>query len=510
MSSPGHAGVPAAAYICETVEDFYSARGRAMVARACRDHLEENRLTAFELMSHTEHARLVMESDTLYGALVQRVAVTQAQQLKQGVRDRAKKVAGLCNLAFTQTAGFEKRLPPGPLTAAALSALVQSDPLYGERIGFAALARHLKLAKTWMEKAERCFDLIGKPASPAADAAALGILEQGLAELLLARTGVVELIGKARNPQHRVLQLLSMLDRIFALPDDEVTTDMADRLSDLNLKNRTPALRDAVMQLLRRLLESSVPLRADEPVDEFTATRQTYQVLIRDRALAVELGVADLIEARMKRLVTRENLAKLIPGAFSGPKLMQAFFLLDQTIGDGAREILLKYITYLLEHRDLEKEFAEPSATQAEKLEQAQAVRGQLVSAGLTDHRRERLVELVDGLIEKIKAGEQRRSPRTICGPEDHVVVEGVKAPLKNWSVIGLLFGPLTNSLEQGQRLALTVRIKSPKITIGFEADCEVVRAGTDGMVAVKYFPRDKAVARTIALYFDPLGAARG
>ncbi len=496
--------------ICETVEDLYSPRGRAALARSCRDHLEENKLIPLEILSSSEQAKLIINSDTMFGALLQQVAIAQAQALKQSVRDRSKKLTSLINAAVTQTEAFEKRLPPPPVNAAGLSKLVDSDPLYGERIAHVALSRHLAFTKNWTEKAERCFALIGSPTKPAADAAALGILDAALAEILLARTGVPELIGKTRNPMHRIAQLLSLLDARFALPAEEITTALSDRLTILIRTHKPVALRDAVIQLIRRLLDNPIPFVSEEPNEEFRAARMVYETLIRDSGLALEIGVADRMEDRMRRLVTRENLTRLVPGAFFGPKLMQALMLFEQTVGEGPRDILLKYAVYMAEHRDLAKEFADPTAGQAEKQEMAEAIRAKLVSVGLPDHRRERLVELIDHLIGTIKAGEQRRSPRTLCGPDDHVIVETLKVPLRNWSGIGLLFGPISATLEAGQKLRLTVRIKNPKISISFDAEAEVMRAAEDGMIAVKYTCLDRQIAKMVAQYFDPVGAAKG
>lgn len=510
MNVPAAASAHSNLVLCETVEDLYTPRGRAALARACRDHLEENKLIPLELLSSSEQARLVINSETMFGSLLQQVAIAQAQALKQSVRDRAKKLTGIINQAVTQTTSFERKLPPPPVDAAGLSKLAESDPLYGERIAFVALARHLAFSRSWTEKTERCFALLGRPDKQLADAVAQGIITAALAEIMLVRTGVPELLGKARNPMHRIAQLLSLLDARFALPAEEPVTEIAEKLTALIRSQQPAALRDAVVQLIRRLLDNPIAFAAEEPSEEFRATRLVYETLIRDSALALEIGVADPMEIRMRRLVTRENLTRLVPGAYSGPKLMQALMLYEQTIGEGAREILLKYAVYMAEHRDFAKEFADPSTGTEEKLEMAGEIRTKLATSGLPDHRREKLTLLLDGLINQLKVGEQRRAPRTMCGPEDHVVVENIKVPLRNWSALGLLFGPLSATLDLGQKLHLTVRIKNPKISIAFDAEADVLRCGEDGLVAVKYHCPDRQISKMIQQYFDPVGAAKG
>ncbi|WP_290997927.1 hypothetical protein [Ferrovibrio sp.] len=507
-------------YVCESVADLYNERGRALIAQICRDHLEENKLIPLELLSNSGQARLIMEAGEMqFAGLIQKVAVGQSQAVRQtgGVagkvapgsllRERSLFLMKLCASGLEQLIAIEKALPPAPLDAATLDQLAAASD---RRPAYAALARHLTLTASWTDKAERCFNLIGPPDRPSAPAQALMALDLALAEILLIRTAVPELLGKAQSPAHRLRQLLSLLDKRYALSEGEPVTEPAQKLGALMLNTPMPALRFAVLQLIRRLLDTGVPLVSDEPGAEFRATREIYDLLHQDATLPMALQADMLIEQRMRRLVTRENLARLIAGAFSAPKLMQALLLLEQAVGPSPRDILQKYAFYLLEHRDLDKDFTDPTSSQAEKLEMANALREQAAKHGLvSEHRRERMLELIDALIGRLKASEQRRAPRTMCGPEDHVVLEGMKANLRNWSAIGLLFGPCSAQVQAGQQLRLTVRIKNPKIMLGFDAEAEVVRAGEDGMIAVKYRALDRQIAKTIATYFDPVGAAR-
>lgn len=503
-------------YVCETVADLYNERGRALIAQICRDHLEENKLIPLELLSNSGQARLIMEGGEMqFAGLIQKVAVGQASAVRQSgnappgsiLRERSLFLMKLCASGLEQLIAIEKNLPPAPLDAETLHQLANGSD---RRPAYAALARHLNLTSSWTDKAERCFALIGPPLKPSAPPQALLVLDLALAEILLIRTAVPDLLGKALNPAHRLRQLLSLLDQRYALPAEEPVTEPAQKLGELMLHTPMPALRLAVLQLIRRLLDTGVPLLSEEPGLEFTATREIHDLLHQDATLPMALQSDDLIEQRMRRLVTRENLARLIAGAFSGPKLMQCLLLLEQAVGSGPRDLLQKFAFYLLEHRDLDREFADQSSSQAEKMEMATAIRAQAAKHGLvSDHRRERMLELIDALIGRLKASEQRRSPRTMCGPEDHVVLEGMKASLRNWSAIGLLFGPCSAQVQDGQQLRLTVRIKNPKIMLGFDAEAEVVRAGADGMIAVKYRVLDRQIAKTIATYFDPIGAAR-
>lgn len=494
--------------LCQDAHSLSERRARNMIGRVCRDYLDENIMIPIELLHHSGHAKVINNAETLYAAFVQKAAVAQAQATNSPVRDKVKKLFAITTAATTQVETFEKRLPTTPLTHRLLAQLVASDPLYGERIAFTALAHHLYMSKSWTEKADRCLKLF-EP-GPGIEPSAVSILDEALAEILQAKTAVPELLGRFRDGRLRVIQLMSILDKRYAIDEEAYSTEFSRHLHEIATRHKLPALHEAVVQLVRRLLLSSVPLLSEEPTEEFGATREMYALLTRDRDFALALGAADLFEKRMVRLVTAEKLTKLIPGYYSAPKLMQGLQLFEEAIGDGPKEILLKYIAYLFEHRDLEKEFVDPAYSTEEKLEIAAELRKKVISAGLSDHRREQFLGILDPLTQRLQRGDQRRSTRTQCGPEDHVVLEGTRIPLKNWSAIGLLFGPITGSFLEGEVLKLTVRIKNPKLQVTFDAEGDVVRYTDDGMVAMKYRCLDPQTAKKVALYFDPLASAKG
>lgn len=490
--------------LCQDAHSLSERRALAMIGRVCRDYLDENLITPIELLHHSGHAKLLNGAENLCAALVQRAAVAQAQATNTPMRDKVKKLYAITTAAITQVEAFEKRLPSTPLTPRLLTQLNGSDPLYGTRIAYCALAHHLNMSKSWTEKAGRVLALFDAAIEPPA----VAVLDEALSEILQAKTAVPELLGKFRDARLRIIQLMALLDSRYAADDDAYATDFATRLHAITAKHPMPAVRESVIQLVRRLLISSVPLLSEEPAEEFPATREVYALLTKDRDFAIELGAADLFEKRMVRLVTAEKLSRLIPGHFSAPKLMQGLKLFEESIGEGPKEILLKYIAYLFEHRDLEKEFVDPAYSTEEKTEIAQELRKKLISAGLSDHRREQFLGILDPLIQRI-GQDQRKATRTQCGPEDHVVLEGNRIPLKNWSAIGLLFGPITGTFLEGELLKLTVKIKNPKLQITFEAEGDVVRYSDEGFVAMKYRCLDTQMAKKVALYFDPLAGAR-
>jgi methyl-accepting chemotaxis protein len=93
---------------------------------------------------------------------------------------------------------------------------------------------------------------------------------------------------------------------------------------------------------------------------------------------------------------------------------------------------------------------------------------------------------------------ERRQDSRFDCGEDDTVAINGSAVRLKNWSVTGLLAGPIEHPPQVGQRFPVEADLR--RAGLRFKAEAEVVRV--DGnFVAMKYRAADDD-KRRIAAYF--------
>jgi len=98
--------------------------------------------------------------------------------------------------------------------------------------------------------------------------------------------------------------------------------------------------------------------------------------------------------------------------------------------------------------------------------------------------------------------GERRAAPRVQTGANDYVTFNGVRFPLKNWSVSGLLFGPMGNPPVLGETLVLNVTVRCGDDRLRFDAKCEVARVA-NSLVAVRYECKSAEAAARIKAYFS-------
>ena len=101
----------------------------------------------------------------------------------------------------------------------------------------------------------------------------------------------------------------------------------------------------------------------------------------------------------------------------------------------------------------------------------------------------------------KPQDGDRRAAPRVQTGPNDYVTFNNVRFPLRNWSVSGLLFGPMGNPPVLGEILILNVTVRCGDDRLRFDAKCEVARIANN-LIAVRYECQSPEIAARIKAYF--------
>jgi methyl-accepting chemotaxis protein len=118
------------------------------------------------------------------------------------------------------------------------------------------------------------------------------------------------------------------------------------------------------------------------------------------------------------------------------------------------------------------------------------------------------LANMAQGLAELVaffqlgaRHAEHRQAHRHEAGPGDTVTLQGATVPLRNWSRIGLFFGPLARPPAMGAELPLQVRVATDRGVLNFRCTGTVTRIDGE-YVAVRYSSEDAAAIAAIKAYF--------
>jgi hypothetical protein len=185
--------------LCIQPQDLYTVHARERIARLLAAWLERNRATPFELLHRPDLVeRLEAAGGDLQHAL-QKLAIPEAPARGVSVHELIRTFHGLIDRAVARLMKDHKRgvlidLSRESFAAAAERAAREAEGAY--LLG-AGVAGAMAEAKGWAERVNVLLDLADQaPAAGAARALALGVIEQPLAEILGAKPGLEELIGK--------------------------------------------------------------------------------------------------------------------------------------------------------------------------------------------------------------------------------------------------------------------------------------------------------------------------
>lgn len=462
---------------CRAPADIYATAARRVAARAAASYLDQVQLTPLELLHHHEHATKFANAGTTLTAAVQQVAIEQVKATGQSVSERVRELFTYTDAALVLSKSLSEAQASSPaLTVERLNELAASEDT---KPAYAALAKHLADATTWPQKIERIVALL----APALSAPAEILLDELLAEVMNRPAALNAVLDPAATAEARIILLIAMLRR-EPIPGEP--SPLRDLVAGVLARRELPICRIAMTTLALRDLATSHRLTSSKPDEELGGIRRVAAAFGKGGLKVSDEMVNKFIEKRYSRAVTMETLPELVsqsaPLAFKIDRLVE---LVDQVVGATPREVLLKYLKFLFEQRDFEKDImtGKDDATVEAKLE---AMIKRFENSTMPQTRRAHYLEQLRGVLNKIRSGDRRNGGRAGAAAADYVMFDGERVPLRNWSTVGLLFGPVAAQLKPDQKLRVVVRVRTDRGPLQFDAEATVVRS-QDGEVAAKY-----------------------
>ncbi|MFN4311003.1 MAG: hypothetical protein ACK4FK_10485 [Ferrovibrio sp.] len=479
---------------CLSEADLFSNGARDLIFRFARPYLEQEGVTATELCFSRVRQRSLADDGNRLADMIERVSAMQVQQTRQPVLDRRRELTGMVNQAMRLVDSLTRQTPSDfVLTGAALSQLAAESPRHGEiRVGI-IIAAQLSETTDWTGRAMLCLDLI----ESGAEAGVRALLEQTLAEMLRLDTAGPA-FGFGETSCHVIDGCLVMID-----PDASAERPLQKRVKALLTSGDTPILTEAVSDRIATALNQIGPLSDAPGFSEWAYLQHLKQRLQTNAALSADPLLQQALGNRFFRLAQAEPLRLALNNipAFCNKALYLAR-LYPEVLDGTARRDLLAALTFYLEHRDFHSHFAEPGTSLDAMVEMAQTLDEALQNPALPDHRRDRFRNSILKQYMHIKSlAERRRDPRVMGGPNDAVLINGRRAPLRNWSALGVLFGPVEDTIRIGDSVDINVDVHNHAIDIRFDASADVVRVA-DGLVAARYYCKDSDVSERIQQYF--------
>lgn len=327
---------------CKTYKDFYTFEARRTIGRLLRQYLDQEGMTALELLHDKWNLKNLQANDKLFLQAVHRIAGIQARSDNVDVRERIDFLFRTTKKLARRAADFEEiRKGEKHLKEKGIGPVLKwlAKGVSEENIDFCLdilLATHLAEVKDWSRKIERLLNILDKNPSDEAQARIDGVL----AEILDGATALKEVLGPQKD-------MASALETMAQLAMGTYKTSSS-RIKSSALGKLNQALSDYDLVLTRTVLLDRIsqefygvkPLTDQTEASDRDAFLSIAGKVLSSFGLEGGPAMAEAVTRRMRMVCGRdghdlspeEGIAKVL-AMFSG-KAGQLGYLLDLSSGE--------------------------------------------------------------------------------------------------------------------------------------------------------------------------------
>lgn len=486
---------------CETDAEAFADPARELIFQVARGYLERQGITSTDLVFDPAQHRTMLNDGARFQEILQRVALLQGQHTRRPVAERMKELTAIAEAGMQRVEAASAALPKfGSFAEAQRQGLFSGSNLDEWIRSGVALARLLAMAGDWEKRATLCLDVLDTAAE---GSESHGMADQTLAEILRLQPAAPVLFGEKANRRRMIALCMGVGGA--ELPANAHAVLL--RLRGLVAKQALPRTGDALRARLVEMMHGTAPVFSPEPHDEWQAMQGLKRKIGELKVFSVDPDIAASMMRRFTRFASPELLNPILGRETEIARKLLFLLQFYAEIDDGnARFELQGILTHYMDHRDFKTQFIGPHTSREEFASLAAAISGALAAIDIPEPRKSRLLEQFrTQLAAVVKPSGARSNQRGIGGAKDAVIVRGLRFPLKNWSPMGLLFGPcspaLTSKLDIGSKLSVAVEVRNSLISLDFAAEAEVLRI-SDGLIAARYVCGDVAIQQRIKTYF--------
>ncbi len=282
------ASIEAAPDKCEKPDDLYGGGARQTMAKLFRNYTSKMNLTVSEILYNARELKRVMEKDNLLSSAVSKVATLQSTAGDaQGAKGRRDELFTMIDEVVAKANAADKTELPS-ISAIGLTALEEAvatkaaDPTERDYLVRVAISRELMGERSFLGKLENAI----KWADGVDPKAAVGALDDFIADTLTDPTVIQDVLGRRDNLLAAILAMLDLLEGQMKLAKREEAARQEDgsvgeRLNKLIGASRLPGAVSVIVDRVQTMIASRNPLiREGQEKEEKDALRLLVERLI--------------------------------------------------------------------------------------------------------------------------------------------------------------------------------------------------------------------------------------
>lgn len=389
-------------YPCAKAADLYSVSARRILGRLMKEFLGKNTLTVTELLHRADMMKKVETTGTILQFVVQQVAVARASSEKRPVQPIIRELNDLADDLLEQVKE-DKRKELFPVVSAtgfdAFAAKIAGRPR-ATYILNGALARYLRDARSWSEKALRLISILEltRPDRPSGEML-LSAVDAIFAEMLQVPAALAEFIEAKPTFGDTVMTLIHLF---LGRGDSKLypQLDVLRRLAWHFGGGTLPLSRATVAAQIVTQLYSLQKLCNDSMDREMRVFREVTELVMSglDDTLRKE-DVLPALEIRSKRFVASEAIsAGLANSVLPDEKLEWLFFAESCVIGVRNKQILAETAVRTAMADSFKTQFQWTSTPLPKRLQRLAALSTAARRTGFHDNDRRTLSNIFDAV----------------------------------------------------------------------------------------------------------------
>jgi hypothetical protein len=383
--------------LCFQPQDLYTIHARERIARLLDGWLERKRATPFELLHRPDLVEQLEASGGDLQHAIQKIAVPEASERGISVHELIRTFHGLIERAIERLMKDHRR---GALVDLRRESFTQAaerlhkEPDGGYYLG-AGVAGRMAAAKTWNEKVNLLLDMADTAPQGAARRFALSILEQPLAEILGAKGGTDDLLGKDLDlgGELAAMTRLAACEAVERLAEVEPSVarvmpplqPTAERLGRWLASEGFDQVRTSVGKRILREISGPKRLRPEDATGEIEILRGLAMSLTAASGKLLPLDqVQAAFSTRSKTLVTGDFVeAYLGRGSSAYDEATAMVWLAENVIGGSNKRDASRWLAGVVGTLRFETEMRNAAETPGARLAKLAALQRQVGRCGL-------------------------------------------------------------------------------------------------------------------------------
>ena len=394
--------------LCEKLADYYKTAARNTMARLFIKYLEKFELTPLEVLHHHASLKRLVNLDSLVPSAVDRVAGLQSRAAREDSRKRRDTIFKAVD-ALVKRARDADDKPIPDLSKSTLDevlARIDTQTKDEDERQFMANVALAKVSVNWRSLLAKISSLLPMAQSQH-DARALVMIDEMMADILVARTIVRDTIGISKHMGDAIMRILDLIEG-KCTPTKYAAVDALNLLNVLFAKNKLPRSKAVLFERIEHDLKSAVPLTGSEQVDvDKELFAAIVQRVVTGRGMigghAVAGGLADRW-ARLNNVGGPLGRRKAIEGvcALLKTNVLRLIYLLalyDEKVDADFRGALEAQINAIVRHLDSIKKIAPSAPTEKARLQDVAAIQKLVLDSRLEGRLKDPISGMFDGLV---------------------------------------------------------------------------------------------------------------